>query len=422
MDKNEFQELVQSGLGKAIIYARNNDVQPFRDVILDACLHCYSADPQSEGTRAGYMLELVNLMPDRQFYCDEVLKALPGSGDDWDAVQRFHFATYMSFEGDEHARHVIYESFEPGPKMGEAIAIDFIRMGGLKGFLFVAAKIGALLISKPDEVDEGLLWWQAVEICGEQEAAAALREAGSADLRIEAYRLRAMADGASNRSGTETWKEIMALSYEQLRPKLFSLHSIQLRAWGERANTDDIKRAADGLVAAQVSEEQIKHLRIFSRRPFPLDPCLLLDLSSSVNEDLTYAAAVALAQITHPSVRQVAFRLVQNRLAGRRVAIAMIGQNWKPDDHELVLSWFESELDRDTRHHMGMNLMRFWERHPEPGIELRMLGSLYEKGPCSFCRELAVRRLIELNSLSVSMRAECADDANEQIRLLVGAN
>lgn len=53
------------------------------------------------------MLELVNLLPDRQFYCDEVLNSLPHSGDDWDAVQRFHFATHMAFDGDERAKRLL---------------------------------------------------------------------------------------------------------------------------------------------------------------------------------------------------------------------------------------------------------------------------------------------------------------------------
>jgi hypothetical protein len=167
MSDTEFQDLVKSGLGRAIIYARENDVRPFRDMILDACLHCYSVDAQSEGTRAAYMLQLANLTPDRRFYCDQVLKALPGSGDDWDAAQRFHFATYMWFDGDEHARQAMYESFAPGPKKGETIAIDFVRMDGLEGFLFAAARIGALLICTPAEVDEGWLWSHAIEAFGE---------------------------------------------------------------------------------------------------------------------------------------------------------------------------------------------------------------------------------------------------------------
>lgn len=419
MNKSEFQELVQSGLGRAIIYARENDVQAFRDVILDACLHCYSADAQSEGTRASYMLDLVNLLPDRQFYCDQVLTALPNSGDDWDAAQRFHFAAYLTFDGDERARQVRYESFKPGPKLGEAIAIDFLRMDGLKGLLFAAAKIGELLISRPDEVDEGWLWMQAKEICGEQEARKSLSQAGATDPRIEAYRLAAMAGEVNSGNGIRTSEEIKTLSYDQLQSKLLDIRPFRLRAWAKRASTDDLERAAYDLLQAQAPKEQLQYLRIFSGRPFPQDPELLLQLSLSANEELAYAAAVALAQITHPSVRNIAFRLADNRLVGRQVAIAMLDQNWQPNDHEMVLSWFEAESDRNARHHMERDLMHFWEHHPEPASEIRMLCSIYENGPCSFCREIVVKRLIELDSLSASMRAECAYDANEDIRHLV---
>ena len=388
-------------------------------MILDACLHCYSVDPQTEGTRAGYMLELVNLLPDRQFYCDEVLNSLPLSGDDWDAVQRFHFATYMALDGDERAKRAAYESFDPGPRNGEAIAIDFLRMDGAKGLVFAAAKIGALLMSNPDEVDEGWLWCQAVEICGEDKASAALSEAGSSDPRVEAYR---QASAARTQGGSRTSNEITGLNYENLRPTLRGLRGFRLSSWGKQASADDVERAARGLATATTSEDQIQHLRIFSRRQFPLDPALLLRLSSSDNADVSYAAAVALSNIRHPSVRAEAFRLATNRLAGREWAITMVDQNWEPNDHDIVLNWFEQELDRDTRHRMQSGLQAFWEHHPNPANEPRMLYSSYEKGTCSFCRESVVKRLIELDLLPDSLRAECAHDASDQVRELVGAD
>lgn len=418
MNETLFQESIKAGLGRGILYARDHDVRPFRDVILDACLHCYSADPQTEGTRAGYMLELVNLLPDRQFYYDEVLNSLPHSGDDWDAVQRFHFATYMAFDGDEGAKRVAYESFDPGPRKGEAIAIDFLRMDGVKGFIFGAAKIGALLMSNPEEVDEGWLWSQAVEICGEDKASAALAETGSSDPRVEAYR-RAVADSAQR--GSSNSNEITGLIYDDLRPRMAGLRGFRLSSWGKQASAGDFERAARGLAATTTPEDQIQHLRIFSRRQFPFDPALLLSLSSSDNADVAYAAAVALSNIRHSSVRAEAFRLASNRLAGHEWAITMLDQNWEPNDHQIVLNWFEQELDRDTRHRMERGIEAFWEHHPDPASEPRMLYSLYDKGTCSFCRESVVKRLIELDSLSDSLRAECAYDASDEIRELVGA-
>ncbi len=364
------------------------------------------------------MLELVNLLPDRQFYCDEVLNSLPHSGDDWDAVQRFHFATYLSFDGDERARRAAYESFNPGPRNGEAIAIDFLRMDGLNGLVFAAAKIGTLLMSNPDEVDQGWLWSQAVDTCGEAEVLSALSEAGASDPGVEAYRLAAMATALRGGSGL---REITALSYEHLRPRLPGLRYFQVSIWGKQASTDDFELAARGLANAVTSEDQIQHLRIFSRRQFPYDPALLLRLSSSDNPDVTYSAAVGLSNIQHPSVRTEAFRLAGNHLAGRDWAITMLDRNWRHGDHETVLNWFQEELDRDTRHRMQSGIRAFWKHHPDPATEVLMLYSLYEKGTCSFCREGVVRRLIELDLLSGSLRAECAFDASDEIRELVGA-
>ncbi len=99
MNENEFQRLIHCRSGRAILYAIEHDVSAFRDMILDACLHCYAVDVQAEGTRADYMLNLVKLLPDKDFYCDRVIAALPSGGDDWNTVQRFRFAEIMASTG-----------------------------------------------------------------------------------------------------------------------------------------------------------------------------------------------------------------------------------------------------------------------------------------------------------------------------------
>ena len=316
MTKTEFQYLIHLGHGRAILYARDNDVQPFRDVILDACLHCRGVDPSSEGTRADYMLELVSLLPDRQFYCDEVLKALPRSGDDYDANQRFRFAECLAFDGDERARQLMYDNFNPGPKQGELIALNFVNLDGLKGFLFVASKIGEMFMSQPDAT----MWaggeWpysEAIEICGEEQTKTALRESSTTNPAIDTYRLQIekyAVDGINNRGRME---EIRALSYEQLRPHLPGSRA-SLHIWGKHASKDELEHAARGLLAAQTPEEQFQHLQIFRWRLFPLDPSRLIELSLSEDEKMGCAAADAITQITYPAIRETALRLLRDRL------------------------------------------------------------------------------------------------------------
>ncbi len=148
-----------------MLYARNHDVSDFRDVILDACLHCYSYDVQVEGTRADYMYELVGLLPDRAFYYDAILASLAQARDDRDAVQRFRFAACIANEGNENAWHAMRDPYNPGPNEGESIGINFLDQG-VPGLVFVAEKMGALLLAKPDEVDIGWVISRSLDAFG----------------------------------------------------------------------------------------------------------------------------------------------------------------------------------------------------------------------------------------------------------------
>ena len=416
LDEIEFRRLMRAGFGRPILYAKDYDVHDFREAILDACLHCYAYDPQSEGTRADYMLELVDLIPEKEFFYSEVLKALPGSGDDWDAAQRFRFAACLAFDGNELAKRAMYESYEPGPKMGEEIGIKFVQMDGIEGLLFVAEKIGELLVVKPDGVDVGWLLSYSCEEFGEQETWDALRKAGAQNPRIEAYRLEAE---TRQRRWTEKSGVSLDATYAQLKQKFPEKVSFWFTNWGERASDGEIELAARGLVAARDPKEQLAHLRMFERRRFPLDIPILFSLVE-VEQDRVGAGAIkALAQITHPAVRELAFRLVGTRARWRGEAIDLLLKNFHPGDHAVVLAWFEAEEDLDVKHSMGFDLTDFWKEHPNEESEVPMLRALYELGPCSFCREKPVRRLMELNALTVEMRAECVFDANDEIRKLV---
>jgi hypothetical protein len=339
MDEYQFRRLLQLGLGRAILYAKDHDVRDFRKLILDACLHCYAYDPQSEGTRASYMLDLLDLMPDKEFYYDEVLTALPGSGDDWDASQRFYFATCLALDGNERAKRVMYESYNPGPRMGEGIAIDFLQLDGINGLLFAIEKIGALLMSTTEKVDLGWLLSEANERLGEQETRDALRKAGAENPRIEAYRLaeeasRNRLDERLSRSG-----EMINAPYEQFKLKLPEMTFALIGSWGERASEADLILAARGLAAARNPKEQWAHLQIFARRPFPLDIQLLVSLVEVEQERVGFAAVKALSQITHPAARQLAFRLVETHAKWRGESIELLARNFRPGDHAVALRW-----------------------------------------------------------------------------------
>lgn len=419
MDEDQFRQLLQLGHGRAILYARNHNVEGFRNVILDACLHCRAYDAQMEGTRASYMLDLLDLMPGKDFYYDEVLNVLPGGGDDWDAAQRFHFAACLASDGNDRAKRAMYESYNPGPKKGEAIAIEFLQMDGIDGLVFAIEKIGALLTTTTEKVDLGWLLSVARETLGEQETRDILQKAAAENPRIETYRLAE--EASRNRSSDRSLKsaEMINAAYEQVKPKLSEMTCGWITSWGERASNADLNQAALALAAAQNPKEQFAHLCIFARRLFPLDIEVLLNLVDQDQERVGLVALRALSQITHPAVRQLAFRLVDTQAKWRGQAIELLARNFSPGDHVIALRWFETEEDLETLHSFGMDLKDLWERYPDEETEVPMLLAMYERGPCSFCRERTVRRLIERGALTEELRLECSFDANGDIRDLV---
>jgi hypothetical protein len=84
----------------------------------------------------------------------------------------------------------------------------------------------------------------------------------------------------------------------------------------------------------------------------------------------------------------------------RGQAIELLARNFSPGDHVIALRWFETEEDLETLHSLGMDFKDLWERYPDEETEVPMLLALYERGPCSFCRERTVHRLIERRALT----------------------
>ena len=357
------------------------------------------------------MLDLLDLAPNKEFYYDEVLKALPGSGDDWDAAQKFHFVACLVSDGNERAKRVMYESYDPGSKMAEAIAIEFLQMDGMKGLLFATEKIGTLLMATTEKVDLGWLGSVAWETFGEQETRDALQKAGAENSRIEAYRLADEARQKGFEKGLGKSSELIHATYEQLKPKLPEMTFSWIGSWGARASEADLDQAARGLVAAENAKERFAHLAVFARRMFPLDFQLLLRMVDVEQERVGLAALKALSWVEDPAVRKLAFQLVERRAKWRGQAIELLTRNFRPGDHAVALGWFEAEEDPETQHSL--------ERYPDKETEVPMLLALYERGPCSFCRERAVRRLVGHGALTEELRLECSYDANHEIRDLV---
>lgn len=420
MTRDEFGDALQFGLGRAVLHARSHYAEELREIILDACLYCGSYDVQVEGTRAPFMYEIVSALPDREFYCDAVLRSLAEAEDDTDGVQRFRLATFLAEDKYPGAREALYRHFQPWHTWGDHVAYGFVDLDGVDGLLFLAGKVGEALAKGQNAADLGWVVRHAYETLGKQNCLDALSAAAGSNPHIAAFVRELPKFDRELDSSTERWKDVEVLEYEDLVARMSTLTRGHLMSWGKKTSEGNLLQAAVGLVAAADAASQLKHLYLFTRQAFPLDPGPLLELAW--REDTARAAIVALAHVSGDRVRELAMDLMRKKSVHRGLAIDLLLENFQPADHAMALQWFLDEEDEEVIHSLGMGLEDLWERHPAAESATEMRKVIYENGPCSVCRGRAVRRMIESGTLPDAYREECAFDCNDEIRELVGAS
>ena len=89
--------------------------------------------------------------------------------------------------------------------------------------------------------------------------------------------------------------------------------------------------------------------------------------------------------------------------------------NYRDGDHAAIEALLLEEHDRDGLHAIGFSALRVLEAYPKPE-NAAALFTLYERGPCSECRERCVDQLHALEAAPDWLVQECRFDANTDIR------
>jgi hypothetical protein len=405
-----------------VVHVQGPLSSPFADVVLEACLQNKARDPQVEGSRAPYMLEIVRRTGDPSVYTDKVLDAISCEANSWDSLQRFQIARLVAQEGDPHARQAMSEAFEHnlGGAMEDAFAEEFICLDGLPGLLFAISQIGIGLTKGGDRwVDDSLLS-TAEDTFGPQTVRDAVRERAKTDGNVATYVEAVNANRMLRQEHRR--RDPSTLSYEQIRSMIVSgKKEGYLVDWGRTADATELELAAADLLSETDPERLLSYLFIFWKRAFPLDSDHLLRLTDAPDDRIKRYALRALANLTNDEVRELALSLVTNKSTFRGYAIDLLTRNFHHGDHEMVKTWCDEESDSEILNDFDRRLGEFFNAHPNNSIERQLLTSLYDREPCSHCRCSIVARLLQLDSLPAALRAESAHDSYLKTRELVSA-
>src|SRR5207253_9550453 len=122
----------------------------------------------------------------------------------------------------------------------------------------------------------------------------------------------------------------------------------------------------------------------------------------------------ALAQNTHPAIREFAIDHLQTRIAEPNF-LELFVRNFRPGDEQLLLENTRIPEDVDRQHCMLLDVIRILEHNPES--QCRDLARLvYGITPCGSCRQDAAELLIGRKVAPAWLIEECQHDVVSDTR------
>lgn len=418
LNKSEFEKSLRIGLGSAILHLQSQDYSLYEDSILNACLHNISYDPQIEGYKTSYLIDIIKLTDNVGFFREQILQATSLIDEDTDYHDVRHLVELTSAfakEGDSEARKIIYNIFNANLEDEDPLGgRNIIEIDGIEGFVYVATKLGDLKQNDTEPKADDYYLWTLEEIIGEETAKIQLSEIRQLNKSLDFYLNLVEKSRYKPKSSREVFAP--AQTYAEVKATSKNISS-NLVYWGQTASKDDLELVAYEFIKEHDPNSVVQYLRLFRRVPFPLEPQLLfrfMDMEHPSGIFLSAMTISALALIEHPSVRELALSLInEDKHSG--LAVRLLARNYEEVDWKLIENLGEKITDPDEYHDFARSVQDVFELQSSSSAT-QTLRNMYYNNPCSFCREIVLDRLHRIGGLNTTILDECRYDSNLDIR------
>lgn len=410
----EFKYKVTRGLGSAILHLKNhpNEAKRYANAIYRACIRNTALDAQSEGSRAHYLWELIQLSGISEQLQDRILDEI-GKRGDYDREQIYRLAKYFAQSGNQKAiqlmkEHLIWDSCW-NLFIG---AEEIIELEGINGFQFVAEKIGKKCIEEPGYWDEAV-WDFTVEKFGEELVITRIEQACTSNPKIQAY--YQSIQEAKKRTYQSTPKRKVE-SYQQVKERIESFwrgsiegwRLVTLIHWGSKATKEELQEAAIDFLQETDLVKCKAYLHIFFKSVFPLDPTKL-------------DALEALAHVRDQRVRELAIERIPTikDVAEKCYLLDLLTYNYEELDYRLIETiLMDDRNDDNDLESLGHSLTSIYTANKTSNCQNGLI-YLYQNGACAICREKYLEIMIDQNVLPEWILQEARYDSNLEIREMI---
>jgi hypothetical protein len=423
LDPPAFRGALDRGLGRCVLHLREGgDPTPHREALLDTFRHNRAYDPQCEGTRVTYLVDLAEAASMLDELYDAALGALSTCDERWDADQHAAVALAFARDGDRPAAHALrarLDELPPGHPVFDSIAWAVLQLDGITGLLRALRRLGSDPSAEARTGSGSYLCAVASDTLGEQTVKDALAAVDDGVVAAQLDAIRDFDDRFSRAPASRKPLTLDGLIEEARAHAAKGARYMGHGAWAKQASEDDLRAASDRLAAAREPWLQGLLLRVFLRAPYPGPLGALLALAAADDEKVRDEALRVLSHIEAPEVRA----LVWSSLAGNPPswgAIRLLDANYEPGDGRRVASLLEQVPDEiHLIHSIGFDLFEAFKGERRGDDVIEPFAWLYEHTPCSRCRNDAVAALDDHGALRGAIADECAWDCCDETRELV---
>ena len=458
MNREEFQNALRKGLGRAVQHVRNSLPETVRDDLAHACTHFLGMNRQEEsGGRAEWLFSMIEATGEPDFYRQKVIAALEQTpddgGDDSETFNELYsLLTEFAVRGDAESLAVMRRRFDTASVLYDP-GFGFYELFRIDG---IDALIRLLCREWKRIRDDETLWppeWEieyAEKELGKEAVQAALEKESLVNESVRLYLERLRRKEAERLAKEAKEEEDQAEEIASPLPRLpeliagldedwpqetewtdaafyatFSRRRIQFLRSGQfyaMPTPEELEFAFQQLLETTDPGRQFCLLGIFVKETMPrLEPRLLSLLDTSFH--LRWGSAEAFYRMANPLVRAKGLELVAKApdFKDWNLGISLLEKNYQPEDESLLRRTLESvpaDTDIHDLHSIVMSLHDLAAANAGFSFEPILLWT-YENSPCPYCRGKSVELMIRRNIATETLLEECRDDSYEKTRKLV---
>lgn len=417
--KQRFKSSIRRGTGEAYLIMQTNLTIDFSTDIIKAALVNFAYDPQSEGSRALYISELISLSKQRDKIRNAIFKGLATEQEDcWALVQLFDLAVIFAKQGDTDARQAIYNRFnnnsiEESVWAGEDAIIE---LDGIEGLKYVAEGKGKIIANDPEEWEDS---WKVDFFQKENPTIKVyeiLEEAGKSNKYIKVYL------DTINQSKFESAKRKRPkYNYATVTENINSKAVVPLPPlFAKDLSKSDIKKIADDFLKETDRIKLEKYMRVFDIVNYPYDYKPILELAKGKNKKtdrLVEYATGALKSFSGSDIRKFAIDcLITTKTPSDYLDLLV--SNYKKDDSKLLTTIANNCKNEHDIHSIVYGYINIYKANKTKECK-EPLEVVYEKLTCGIHRKDIVKILIDNKAISKPISKEIKHDSDEETRKLI---